>query len=821
MALRRMLGCCRAAILSLVAGTAFAAPSVPALSASPGGAGALPVEIHTVAPFDAVVLPMRGSYSQHVAALARLQSELHRLGVTPSGPPFGRYISDSAQTPEANLLWEVGFPVAANVKPSPPFVLRHYETRLVASLRVHGPYAENSLRWPAFYEWLAGNGYQAVDSSMESWSVFSTPDGFSTGESELQVPVRRIAIFSSLVRYVICLWGVCVFAMFSWFHLMRSRRHKPSLWAGPLWALLCLACVVLYLQPLVSEFIYLYGAIAFLPFHGWSTAIAGIMIPPLLVHLFFRITRDKLPVAVVFRWAVAIMYAGSVIFVASLRYALQFWLVPDRALHIANGFIALSAVICLAMVLLARSNQKSHSMTEEHWVYTVLLSVMVAASLTGVMVGSEASRELSDSVLRVLPTLFLLAATYYNERAVFVDRIAKRGLFLLAALILLTLYFALVPPLLFSPRLGWVGMWIFPFSMLPMIALAPWAYGRISSLLDRYWLGRSLPPAAAHQFFLHGLGTAATEEDLVHAAEERLGSIYPSSFRVVLGGEHALRDEDTTFDAAITAHGAHLGVVQMETMPGGRPFLSEDRAQLASLADSFGLVLENFRLREKRLQQETRERELRLHASRAELRALRAQINPHFLFNALNSIAALISEDPEQAEATVERLSELFRYTLRNWDGEWVRVDQELAFVRCYLDIEKTRFGSRLNVSVHHDKELGEAFVPALVVQTLVENAVKHGVAPRREPGSIEIRITRKDNTLRVDVRDSGSGFPVDGSGVYAAGHGLKNVQDRLRGHFGDDAQLLIERDEEDEMTEVSIVMPLVLTPPAELQAVS
>ena len=78
----------------------------------------------------------------------------------------------------------------------------------------------------------------------------------------------------------------------------------------------------------------------------------------------------------------------------------------------------------------------------------------------------------------------------------------------------------------------------------------------------------------------------------------------------------------------------------------------------------------------------------------------------------------MIASDPEQAEATVERLSELFRYTLRNWDGEWVRLDQEMAFVRCYLDVEKTRFKRRLSVSLEQDQEAGEALVPALMVQT-------------------------------------------------------------------------------------------------------
>ncbi len=131
------------------------------------------------------------------------------------------------------------------------------------------------------------------------------------------------------------------------------------------------------------------------------------------------------------------------------------------------------------------------------------------------------------------------------------------------------------------------------------------------------------------------------------------------------------------------------------------PYFSEDVALLTSLADVFSHVLENLHLQERKLEQEQRTREMSLQASRSELKALRAQINPHFLFNALNSIAGLIHRDPAVADRTIEQLADVFRYALRGAESEWALLDDELDFVRAYLEVERARFGERLHVEVH------------------------------------------------------------------------------------------------------------------------
>jgi hypothetical protein len=137
---------------------------------------------------------------------------------------------------------------------------------------------------------------------------------------------------------------------------------------------------------------------------------------------------------------------------------------------------------------------------------------------------------------------------------------------------------------------------------------------------------------------------------------------------------------------------------------------------------------------------ERREEKLKALATEAELRALKAQINPHFLFNTLNTIAELIHADSERAEATVERLAEMFRYVLIGSERGWVPLEEELTFLDDYLEIERVRFGDRLRVTRKITPEALGLLVPSLVLQPLVENTVRHG---RGTDGSIDLGIER------------------------------------------------------------------------------
>ncbi len=183
---------------------------------------------------------------------------------------------------------------------------------------------------------------------------------------------------------------------------------------------------------------------------------------------------------------------------------------------------------------------------------------------------------------------------------------------------------------------------------------------------------------------------------------------------------------------------------------------------------------------------QTRERELRELAATAQLAALRAQINPHFLFNSLNSIAQLIHTDPDRAETCVQRLAEIFRYLLRRAEKEFVPLSEELQVAEAYLDIERARFGERLRVETHIDPASTQHLIPNLILQPLVENAIKHGLSRKVGGGTVHIDAALRGEVLTLAVRDDGMGMsPAALAQVYEHGVGLRNLRDRLARLYG------------------------------------
>src|ERR1044072_7645214 len=144
-----------------------------------------------------------------------------------------------------------------------------------------------------------------------------------------------------------------------------------------------------------------------------------------------------------------------------------------------------------------------------------------------------------------------------------------------------------------------------------------------------------------------------------------------------------------------------------------------------------------------------------LETTRAQLQALKMQLQPHFLFNTLNSISTLLDEDVEAADEMRARLGDFLRLTLENTGAQEVTLQEELEFLRCYLEIERVRFQDRLTVELAIEPETLDARVPNLILQPIVENAIRHGVVARRGDGRVEIRSTRDDGRLRLQVSDN------------------------------------------------------------------
>jgi two-component system, LytTR family, sensor histidine kinase AlgZ len=197
----------------------------------------------------------------------------------------------------------------------------------------------------------------------------------------------------------------------------------------------------------------------------------------------------------------------------------------------------------------------------------------------------------------------------------------------------------------------------------------------------------------------------------------------------------------------------------------------------------YQLEARTLELRTKELE---RERALKL-ASEAQLAALESRIHPHFLFNALNSISSLIPEDPRRAEQLIGRMAALLRFSLDANQSGLVPLEREMKIAGDYLEIEKARFGGRLRYRLDVPEELMQTLVPPLAVQTVVENAVKFAVAPRREGGWIEVTGRAEDGAVEIEIADDGPGFS---SAALKPGHGRDLRRQRLAAGFGGRAAL-------------------------------
>ena len=205
---------------------------------------------------------------------------------------------------------------------------------------------------------------------------------------------------------------------------------------------------------------------------------------------------------------------------------------------------------------------------------------------------------------------------------------------------------------------------------------------------------------------------------------------------------------------------------------------------------------------------ELRTAQLSAQLAQAQLQALRMQLHPHFLFNTLNAISTLVHKDPEVADRMIARLSDLLRLTLENMGVQEVRLAQELEFLERYLEIERMRFPDRLQVRMHIAPQTLDARAPYLILQPLVENAIRHGIAPRSTPGTVEIRADCKNDKLILEVRDDGPG--ISPSRTPKDGVGISSTRARLQGLYGAAHQLELRNAPEGGLV-VTLVMPFQL----------
>jgi hypothetical protein len=520
---------------------------------------------------------------------------------------------------------------------------------------------------------------------------------------------------------------------------------------------------------------------------------------------------------------VAIVAASTAMATVGPLFGLFPWGI-QQIVPLSNSILGVLFVIAFsAGVLAGRSPTSSRPRPPAGSAVSVrvlsLVAVVLSVPLAVHAFSGWKSPDLPLLLLQSMPLFFLVTTSYYEERFEFFDLIVKRGLALAAALLVFVVWFAFVPRAIgrFGP--DELRPWLYALAVLPLVWGLPLVRGWIGRLVDRHLLGRRYSIERGYAELVdqvvRAMQPASTEAQLAEEVARSFGQFFEAPAALRLGGRvPADAPGPGVLRVPVLSGSEQLGLLELGPRAHQAPWLSEDLALVGILAEVCGYQLVTVRLREREALQGQRAQALELLASRSRLQALRAQVNPHFLFNALNAIAGLIHRDPELADRTVEQLAEVFRYTLRQSENEWAPFGEELTFVRAYLDVERARFGGRLNVIFDTDRAPAQAHVPALALQTLVENAVKHGVARTRGPATILVAAWADQATLVIDVADTGAGFVMDAPGGRlppsreSGRFGLRSLQERLAGYFGHRAGLTWRREEG--RTHVRLTLPLV-----------
>ncbi|MGH9384263.1 MAG: sensor histidine kinase [Vicinamibacterales bacterium] len=594
-------------------------------------------------------------------------------------------------------------------------------------------------------------------------------------------------------------------------HGIRPRIDRAAL------ALFAISTVWFVLNALI-EFKWLLG----IQGKGWLDLGTFIVFffPPVIMHTMYLEShgQDQAPPSRIYAQLLAAMYVAAPVLCIWVIAAIFGWAPVPGSLNSTIG-ISIGSLFILASVyctvIMLRRKRRAPTLDETR-LRNVMISLFIfMTALFMVLTFMREERLLIavlDRVSRATPIYFLIASVYFESRFEFYDLVVKRAALMLMSLVVVGAFFVV--------SLGWLDRlppgaarpWLFAVALIPLAMVMPWLHARAERWLDRLWFGREFTSIEAIKHMLAAMQPATNEQSLIDVTEARLSQIFGARIVVLVGEAPPPGDADVMNEIevprAITGRRVRFAVLRAS---GTRLVMSEDLQLLRYLATVFGFMFEKFQMERKRLEQEQLAQDLRLQTSKSELKALRAQINPHFLFNALNAIASLIHTDPGRADEAVEQLAEVFRYTLRRSDSEWAPLDQELAFARAYLDVEQARFGQRLTCSIDSDHVPPVPHVPSMMLQTLIENAIKHGVSQTRGPGRIDVVVRTTSDRITVEVRDSGPGAnapsvrPREGEGF-----GLRSVRERLQGHFGDRASLSLIRDEAAGMTVARIVMPVV-----------
>ena len=338
----------------------------------------------------------------------------------------------------------------------------------------------------------------------------------------------------------------------------------------------------------------------------------------------------------------------------------------------------------------------------------------------------------------------------------------------------------------------------FMVALSALVIFSILAFGRISvltdALIERWFFGK-IDYRQALRDFQRSVGLLFEESEILRTTEQFLAqSLRLENARIVSAGA-ALSDDvaesqssdypDKDLRVPIRQGDRITHLLLITTDVEERILVSTEVEFVREAAHYFESRLEEIGREKERLERASKEARLIHQVVEAELRALRAQINPHFLFNSLNTIAALVVPEPAKAEEMTLRLAKIFRHVLIHADQPFSSIEEEISFLRTYLEIEKVRFGERLKIEFDVNESVTQLSVPTLILQPLVENALKHGLAAKLGQSELMIRANRKENLLLLSVEDNGVGIKSKSNPGQSIGVGLRNVKERLQTVYG------------------------------------
>ncbi|HUJ15444.1 MAG TPA: histidine kinase [Thermoanaerobaculia bacterium] len=482
------------------------------------------------------------------------------------------------------------------------------------------------------------------------------------------------------------------------------------------------------------------------------------------------------------RWMIAISYA-----VSAAAAVMMFW-----SPHSALWFLSWSfAAIALPVFFMSRFKRA-------WWIFALAVFAVSALHLA-------AAEHANDSwwvqLIGHHASLALIFAILYEDyRFAFADLFLKRGLTLFFLVVAIVGIFVVIVEPIFASR----GLVIDPVTAGALLVvwvitalLFPVLRRGVFWFVDRVVLDRADYPALKS-----AIGQSSAQiEDIDTLLTYACSQLAPAlSAEEVTWREYPGPPAETLVPIPTAEPPSYA--LSIGKLTGGRRLLSDDVELLESVAVTLGRRIDTIRMH----------RISRL-AAEAELRALRAQISPHFLFNALNTISYLVQTSPIVARTTLMKLTSLLRGVLRS-GSNYNTLGEEAELASAYLDIEKARFEERLRIQMDIPEELRDVKLLPLLIQPLVENAVKHGISVSRTGGEIAVHAHQEANTVVLTVRNTGlTPSEVDIARGKRQGVGLRNIEERLRLHFQDRASLTIRVDAQSTVAEIRMPIDTVQVP--------